>query len=429
MDKRRRVVETLKNLVIVALACCALWLVGESQVFQVAGVLGQARQGSEEIGSPNAQDQMVLPVRMAVMSQSGCCAVQYGSGDISGTFSRMAPLLNEGLSSAGEPKPIREEEWERALTSAPGVYFDFQGGIPLRVLTGWLSGGENPNLTATARHLVLTAGVEDAVMLAYRDEDSGQYFACQAQLVNTGHLQSAVAQVTPNGAIFACQAANYRMLAPHTIISAHTPQPREYTASNPLPADEDGRLNQLLDTLSFPLGITTIYETPEGRRARSGNDTLSVSNDGLVTYRSTREEERYPVSGGEGNSDLFAAVDAAAQLVRGALDLWQGESRVCLSRVENRGEGSWQIEFCYVLNDAPVQVGQQGYAAAVLADRGFITEFDLQLRTYTGMEQTTLILPQEQAAAALEELGRAGSQLQLRYQDNGELVQAGWIAN
>ena len=429
MDKGRRVIETLKNLLIVALTCSALWLVGESQVFQVVGVLGQSGQRAGTAVDKNAQGQTVLPVRMAVMSQGGCCAVQYGSEELESCFDRMAPLLNEALSSAGTPQPISQEEWARALTSAPGVYFDFQGSIPLQILAGWLSGQENTHLTAKARHLLLAVGEDSGVVLAYRDEDSGQYFASPARLVNFSHLQSAVAQVPPNGAIFACQAANYQMLAPHTIIAAQTPQTREYAVANPLPADEEGRLNVLLDALAFPLGITTIYETPEGRRARSGNDTLSVSNDGLVTYHSTREEERYPVAGGEGDSDLFAAVDAADQLVRGVLDLWRGEARVCLDRVEAQGQDSWRMEFRYILSDTPVQVGQRGYAATVLVDRGYITEFELQLRTYTPLEQTTLILPQEQAAAALVDLGRAGSQLQLRYQDNGDIARAGWIAN
>jgi len=429
MNKKMRVIETLKNIAIVALTCSALWLMKESQVLQVAGVLGQSRQNVETTMDQSAQSQAVLPVRMAVINQGGCYAVQYGNEDLKSNFNRMASLLNEALSSAGAPESISQEQWVQTLTSAPGVYFDFQGAIPLQVLAGWLSGKENAHLTATGRHLLLAAGENGGVVLAYRDEDSGQYFVCPTRLVSLSHLQSAVAQILPNGAIFACQAANYQMLAPHTTITAQTPQAKEYVVSNPIPADEVGRLNELLDALAFPLGITTIYETPEGRRARSGNDTLSVSNDGLVTYHSTREEERYPVVAGEGESELFAAVNAADQLVRGVLDLWRGEARFCLDRVEPQGQDSWRMEFRYILSDTPVQAGQRGYAATVLVDRGYITEFEIQLRTYTALEQTTLILPQEQAAAALAELGRTGSQLQLRYQDNGDIARAGWVAN
>ena len=155
MDKKRRVVEGLKNLLIVALTCSALWLIADSQVFQVSGLLGR-HQHSEGAAAPGpVQSQRLLPVRMAVMSQSGCCGIQYDSADLGAAYDRMAPLLNEALSGAGEPRTVSREEWERMLTSAPGMYFDFQGAIPLRVLSGWLSGQSNPGLTGSARHLLL----------------------------------------------------------------------------------------------------------------------------------------------------------------------------------------------------------------------------------------------------------------------------------
>lgn len=428
MSKKRRVIETLKSLLIVGLIGSAVWLVGESQIFRMSGVLDGPRQNEGATNPASTQIQIVRPLQMAVMSQGGCFGVQHGSGDMDALFDRMAPLLNEALSSTDVPRAITQKKWEQSLVSAPGVYFDFQGSVPLQVLAAWLSGQENPHLTANVRHVLLIGDEGSGVELVYRDEDNGRYFACSAQLVSLNHLQSAVDQVTPNGAIFACQAANYRMLAPHTIIAAQIPQMREYAAANPLPAEEEARLTQLLEVLSFPQGITTVYETPEGRRARSGSDSLTVFNDGVVLYESTREEQRYPAAGAQGEYSLFAAVDSATRLARGALDLWKGAADVYLARVEPVSAQSWQLEFCYALDDVPVRAGQRGYAATVLVDRGYITQFELQLRSYTALEQTTLLLPQEQAAAALEELGRAGSQLQLRYQDGGELVRAGWIA-
>ena len=114
--------------------------------------------------------------------------------------------------------------------------------------------------------------------------------------------------------------------------------------------------------------------------------------------------------------------------MRGALDPWRGEADLYLEQVETVARNSWRMQFRYVLNDTPVQVRQRGYAATVLVEDGYITEFELQLRTYSALEQEALILPQAQAAAVLQQLGQEGSLLQLRYQDNGEQVQPGWIA-
>lgn len=428
MSKKRLVIETLKNLLIVVLITSALWLMGESRMLQMSGVVGGEYRNEGMPVSVPGRSQLARPMHMVVISRGGCYAVQYSAQELDELFDRVAPLLNEALAGAQQPQPMLPEQWEQALGSAPGVYFDFQGSIPMQVLTAWLCGQEKVELTASVRHLLLTVDEEDGVQLAYRDETDGRYFVCPAQLVNLNHLRSVVDQMVPNGAIFACQAANYRVLAPHTIISAQTPRLREYAASNPLPNNDRERLNRLLENLSFPLGITTIYETPEGVRARSGNDTLSVSREGLVTYYSTREEARYPVAAGEGNSALVAAVDEAVKLVRGALDPWRGEADLYLERMETVARDSWRLQFRYALNDTPVQVSRRGYAATVLVEDGYITEFELQLRTYSQMEQDALILPQVQATAVVQQLGREGSRLQLRYQDSGELVRPGWVA-
>ena len=115
--------------------------------------------------------------------------------------------------------------------------------------------------------------------------------------------------------------------------------------------------------------------------------------------------------------------------MRGVLDLWRGDARVYLDRAEAEGQDRWRLEFRYALDGVPVQTGQRGYAASVLVEQGCITQFELQLRTYAALEQTTLVLPQKQAAAAMVELGKTGGQLQLCYQDSGELAKAGWVAN
>lgn len=41
-----------------------------------------------------------------------------------------------------------ETEFQQALSTAPGLYFDWQGEIPVAVLNGWLS-VDNQTLTGT----------------------------------------------------------------------------------------------------------------------------------------------------------------------------------------------------------------------------------------------------------------------------------------
>lgn len=427
MGKKQRVIERLKTLLILVLVCSAVALIIRSQMFdQWPGVLGQTQPSGNNTATATSQAQAALPLRMAVTNETGCFGVQYGNADLEELFRRTAPLLNEALSGADAPVPVSRDVWERALLSSPSIYFDFQGRIPMRVLAGWLSGKENDNLTAMARHLILAADGGD-VRLYYLDEDSGQYWVCSADLISLSRLQSAVSDITGNDAFFACQSEAYKDLAPYTMLSAYTPQPAEYAVSNPMHTEQEQRLTALLEGLSFPVGITSVYDTPEGRRARSGNDTLSISDDGVVVYHTTDGGQRYPVTYPEGSGALYAAVESARQLVQGVLGQWYGAARLYLSKVEELGADSWRVEFGYVLNGTPVQVGQRGCAASVVISKDHITEYELQLRSYAMLNQMTQILPEEQAVAILTHLGQQGGQLQLCYQDNGDTARAGWV--
>ena len=81
-------------------------------------------------------------------------------------------------------------QWEEALTSCPGVYFDFQGDIPLQVLVGWLSGEESA-LDAHVRRLVLSLW-QNQVAFYYQDQRDGYYYRCLTEVVTPQQLESAL---------------------------------------------------------------------------------------------------------------------------------------------------------------------------------------------------------------------------------------------
>lgn len=421
---KKTIIEAGKNLLIVALTCSALWLVGQSPLF---GQLPDALEGvqAEQVGTPELSvksGSAAMPLRMAVMSQGGCCVVQHTDQALRELFSQVAPVLREVLSAAGEPTAVEQEQWQAALVTAPGVFLDFQTGIPLPVLTHWLSDRSNPRLTASVRYLLLSGGEND-VKLYYRNEEDGGFYRCSTPSVSADYLKSIAEQTEPNGAIFAYQSDHYRMVAPYTIIGARTPAPREFSVVNPL-EQEGGRLEELLERLSFPVGITTVYDTPEGRRARSGNDTLTISDTGTVVYDG--QEERYPLT--QSPNVLVSVVDGARELVCSVLEPWCGQARIYLAQVEELGQGRWRVCFGYALDNIPVHVGESGYAAQVLVEQGLIRNMELQLCSYTAQDGVTLLLPARQAAAILSGNGQQGSGLELCYQQTGETAKAGWIA-
>ena len=424
MSKWKRVKEWAKNGLIVLLLCSAAWLLADSRLFGHLpwDTAGQPAGGVEQTPAP-AAGQVTLPMAAAVTNAHGVCAARYDAAAVNDLFQPLLPVLGEAMAGAGQPQPVRPEQWRAVLTEPNSVWLELQGSVPMQVLCRWLAGVDNPALTGSARQLLLCAR-QDEVWLYYRRDDQN-CLSCVVEGVPADYLRSVLAQAVPNGAGFAADRAEYAPLSPQTLILAQTPAPEEYTAVNPLAGEQD--MDELLQTMSFSPGVTTVYQTPEGHRARSGNDTLTISNDGLLRYEREGEEQRYPLTGSEEMPEVYRAVETARKLVCGSVQRWSGTA-VYLRDARQEGDG-WHVEFGYVVNAIPVEMGDRGWCAHVLVDGRGVAQYELWLRGYQPAGKTTLLLPQQQAAAALEQMGQAGSSLLLSYLDGGDgVVRAGWMA-
>ena len=161
MDKRTKVVERAKSLLIVLLACSAVLLASRTSLIRpLSDLLSPAPDsgGANVYRVPVQRLEMARPVAMAALipgeGRTLRYGVQYDTAACDALFQQGASLLVEALSSAGTPRQIGRQEWERALTQAPGLYFDFLGQLPLDVLAGWLS-APDCTLTGTDRKSVV----------------------------------------------------------------------------------------------------------------------------------------------------------------------------------------------------------------------------------------------------------------------------------
>ncbi len=141
-SKHARLLELGKDVLIVLLACSAVWLTTR---VQRTGSLGDLladtpQEGQGQTQAPG-QMEMVRPVRMAAVGRSGETTIRYGAQydqqSTDALFQQVANLLVEALSDGGEMSPVSQWEWRTALTSPPSLYFDLMEGVPLSVLTGY----------------------------------------------------------------------------------------------------------------------------------------------------------------------------------------------------------------------------------------------------------------------------------------------------
>lgn len=426
--RRSRAVEWGKDLLILLLACSALYLLSRTQFSGqirdgVQGLLNRGSGSGEEISASRTQLELNHPIRLAVSHEGQRYGVQYDREGVDETFSALSILFSEALSSADEPETVTETAWRAALSST-GIYLDFYDPIPVSVLYGWLAPEqEQPAMEGSIRRMCLAARSSGEIWLYYINEADGGFYACGTTLTQDLHLDEAVENWPPNGAQFAFEVESMAALEPYTLLTDIS-DPAVYAAANPL-LTERTRVDALLDALQFPTHGATLDPLTGGRLVDQ-NDSLRLSSDGVVVFHTMGgTETRFSV----GERTLAAAVEYVQTLAQSTVGAWCGDARLCLADVEEFTDG-WKITFQYSLNATPVTLAEGRAAAAFTVENGAVTDFTLVPRAYTRTEETSLILPAVQAAAAMEALDAQGKELVLAYQDAGaDEVRAGWMAS
>lgn len=433
MDKRKKLrlaVELGKDVLIVLLSISALWMLGRSGRLQGLELSGEQSAGSAALQSDEDElARAARPLQLTVTLAGGenpmRCTLRHDEGVVDTVFHQVAGFLMEALSSGEAPEPVSREEWERALRQAPGFCFDFQGEMPLSVLAGWLDGRLSvPD--ATVRRVVLTAH-GDSVALYYYDLQAESWYCCDTQVVSDRQLAAAVEGLSPDGTFYAFEREETAGLDPDTVLVPSAEELPVYGAANPA-AGGRSVLEELMEELGFKMSGCVFYSAAGEEVARSGSDTVRLSNKGVLEYAAdAHSAAQFPVSTVAGESEVWAAVESCRQLAETVTRERRGEARLYLSRAKQSDNG-WEIEFEYCLNGVPVSL-RDGPAAAFSVSAGHITGFALRLRSYTADGTGQLILPPVQAAAAMGALELEGREMQLMYRDRGEeTVVPNWTA-
>lgn len=447
-SKAHRMVEWSKDVLIVFLICSALYLVGRSQIYtdfintgllaQLTGFFNSEASAPPGENSGSSTIDAALPARLAVCrTVSGTVlryGVQYDADQVARDFAALSGFLSEGLASAKNPQVITYAQWRSALQDT-GIYFDLQASVPFQTLRKWLAEGTyNPVLEGTVRQLILAVKEEDSsATLYYKNESTGMYYACTTSVAYENYLAPTLLGYSDNGARFAFELdpTRYGNLAPEVLVLPSPPRPNVYRSVIPLNLSESEARIALERALSFRAAD---YPVP-GEWVVRETDTLRLSVQGIITYESSEESSdvRYPVGTHGSAPTLSDAIEVTRTLAIDAINAWCGgqssAAQLYLAYYEERKEGGWNIGYQYRLNGAPVVFGDGSMAAYFTVADGQVTQFQLQLRCYEETGDTTLVLRERQAAAALEALEPiAGRELSLCYEDDGSMARASWMA-
>lgn len=424
--RRSRLVELGKDLLILLLALSMIFLLGR---LRVAGSMADSLRGLLERNPVRGGDSVsvqtagtrIRPMRVAVCQDGLRCGAQYDQEGVDAMFETLSVLFAEALSSVSAPEPVTESAWQAALCRT-GAYLDFYYSVPFLTLADWLGDdGDSFALSGSVRRMCLAEDGNGGVSLFFINEDDGLYYAAQTTLSSEIHLTSAVSGWAPNGAQFAFETSGLESIEPYTLLTV-TPEPLVYASDNPL-LEDTTRVAELLSTLSFQSQYALNPTT--GGQLVEQNDTLRLSSGGLVTFHTIGDSGyRFTVQ----EQGTQAAVRYVQSLAQATVGAWCGDARLCLAQVREDG-GTTEIVFQYSIDGAPVILTESEYAARFLISDGVITDFSLYLRAYSQTEESTLVLPVVQAAAALEAMAVEEKELTLIYRDTGgEQISAGWAA-
>ena len=201
-EKKRRIIELGKDLIILLLIASALLLGFRS------GVIDRLRRNIDPAGQPDGPvstsvSAAAVPFVIAVVGEEsgGRCGQTYGVARVGETYERFSAVLGEALGSSGNPEQISEAQWRAAL-SGPGVFFDFLYDQPLSLLAGWLGteivGGAASH---TARRICLSLE-GDRLALYYIRARYGEFYRCDTAL-SSSTLSARLKENPANGALFA----------------------------------------------------------------------------------------------------------------------------------------------------------------------------------------------------------------------------------
>lgn len=420
---RQRLIELGKDILIVMLTCSAVYLAGMTPMMTQLRSWMVPPAPTAQAQPRQAQDS-VIPYSVAVRNSLGLYGASYDQTTVERVFSQISPLIGEALSTASAPESITSAQW-RQLLDSEGVYCRFQGEVPLEALAAWL--GEGSAITGGAETVVLGWDAE-SLWLGWQVGDA--FFRARTQMNYPERMSSALEEFGPNGAAFAYTLREtdktYDTLDPYVLVTATTQRPMTYAATSPDLIGDADALETLLEALGFRSGAGSAYEAAGERAINENGDRLRINAAGRVVFHAG-EEERYPVSAvGEATAAQEAAL-AAWELLNRAVEPWKGESVYVLTGVEETERG-WKVTFQPRLDGIPVYAGESGWCAQFTVEGRRITDFTIDLRSYTGTGTTSLVTSERLAAAALKSQ-KSNGQLKLCYTDNGSsTVTAGWMA-
>lgn len=420
MDRRKRRIGILQNLLITLLTMSAVFLFAQTQWYNLdlTDSYLNPLSGSASSVTPPEPSTFSAPVRVAVTGAYG----RYGSitlTTVDEAFEPLGSLLKDALSSASSFSPSTYEIFVQSLDYT-SIYYDFLTPLPLSVIAQ-LFGVDMTEDTVTVRRLVISYREEDGVSLHLWDGEA-QYLQASLTL-SSQELSSAVNDYDLGTAFFAGDSVEVEPLCtlvdPLSLFLYELPDLPALSAST-VQADADS----ILTALGFNPHTNNRYPSSDGSEViNEGSRSLRIYANGTVVYRSGGSPAMTLDTGEEATTGEIAVQTVA--LLSSLTNGLTGDAALYLQEVSTSGS-STTLRFGYQCGGIPIYFSDGSYAAEVTLNGTTVSSVSLRLRSYTISEESSILLPLRQALAIAAQ--QDGSELAIGYADGGgSSVKASWL--
>lgn len=420
MDRRKRRIGILQNLLITLLTMSAVFLFAQTQWYNLdlTDSYLNPLSGSASSVTPPEPSTFSAPVRVAVTGAYG----RYGSitlTTVDEAFEPLGSLLKDALSSASSFSPSTYEIFVQSLDYT-SIYYDFLTPLPLSVIAQ-LFGVDMTEDTVTVRRLVISYREEDGVSLHLWDGEE-QYLQASLTL-SSQELSSAVNDYDLGTAFFAGDSVEVEPLCtlvdPLSLFLYELPDLPALSAST-VQADADS----ILTALGFNPHTNNRYPSSDGSEViNEGSRSLRIYANGTVVYRSGGSPAMTLDTGEEATTGEIAVQTVA--LLSSLTNGLTGDAALYLQEVSTSGS-STTLRFGYQCGGIPIYFSDGSYAAEVTLNGTTVSSVSLRLRSYTISEESSILLPLRQALAIAAQ--QDGSELAIGYADGGgSSVKASWL--
>lgn len=353
------------------------------------------------------------PTKLAISRDGEMFGIQYSADGVAEAYRLTEDMWGAALGSAGPLKSVQQNEYAAAL-QRDMAYLEFDGSVPLELISGWLGVSMPQNgERRTCGGLLLSKTGTDAYRLFVRDAETGTTYAAETGLTDAQFSQAAESFVA-NGCTMA--AGTDTVIAPDTLQFTG-----EQTFATITFGSYTGSMTSLLSALRMDgqAAQETSYSTTDGTRVYvSGGAVAEVSRDGVMTYRTEDGMRAYE----KGTLLAREAHRKCAQLGRSLsaqlLDAMNSGGEAHLTKAYTAEDGRYVTVFSLRINGVPAD-NDLGYFARYEFEDGAMVRADVVLRTCEAAGDVVTVMPEKIAASSRRD---ATATLSLRYTDTAQLL-------